>query len=65
MTIITANTLYILAHATNKQNIVNNYISVHNKPIQAKEMNNNKQINNQHHNEKIKNKKIKIFGRSE
>ena len=63
MTIFTANTLYILTHATNKQNIVNNYISVHNKPMQAKEMNNNKQINNQHHNEKIK--KIKIFGRSE
>ena len=60
MTIFTANTLYILTHATNKQNIVNNYISVHNKPMQAKEMNNNKQINNQHHNEKIK-----IFGRSE
>ena len=48
MTIFTANTLYILTHATNKQNIVNNYISVHNKPMQAKEMNNNKQINNQH-----------------
>lgn len=54
MTIITANTLYILTHTTNKQNIVNSYISAYNKPIQAKEMNNNKQINKQHHNEKIK-----------
>lgn len=61
MTIFTANTLYILTHATNKQNIVNNYISVHNKPMQAKEMNNNKQINNQHHNEKIKKIKNKNF----
>ena len=54
MTIITANTLYILTHTANKQNVVNSYISAHNKPMQAKEMNNNKQINKQHHNEKIK-----------
>ena len=63
MTIITANTLYILTYTANKQNVVNNYISARNKSIQAKEINNNKQINKQHHNEKIK--KIKIFGRSE
>lgn len=61
MTIITANTLYILTHTTNKQNIVNNYISAHNKPMQATEMNNNKQIDNQHHNEKIKKIKNKNF----
>lgn len=61
MTIITANTLYILTHTANKQNVVNSYISAHNKPMQAKEMNNNKQINKQHHNEKIKNKKNKNF----
>ena len=61
MTIITANTLYILTHTANRQNVVNNYISAHNKPMQAKEMNNNKQINKQHHNEKTKNKKNKNF----
>ena len=61
MTIITANTLYILTHTANNQNVVNNYISAHNKSIQAKEMNNNKQINKQHHNEKIKNIKYKNF----
>ena len=61
MTIITANTLYILTYTANKQNVVNNYISARNKSIQAKEINNNKQINKQHHNEKIKNKKKKNF----
>lgn len=54
MTIITANTLYILTHTANNQNVVNNYISAHNKSMQATKMNNNKQINKQHHNEKIK-----------
>lgn len=57
MTIITANALYILAHTANKQNVVNSYISAYNKLMQTTEMNNNKQINKQHHNEKIKNKK--------
>ena len=33
--------------------------------MQAKEMNNNKQINKQHHNKKNKKIKIKIFVRSE
>nr|DAN38654.1 MAG TPA: hypothetical protein [Caudoviricetes sp.] len=61
MTIITANTLYILTYTTNKQNVVNSYISVHNKLMQTTEMNNNKQINKQHHNEKIKNEKNKNF----
>ena len=41
-----------LTRILNYKNNVNNYISARNKPIQAKEMNNNKQINKQHHNEK-------------